>query len=427
MKKTAIRPIVLLLILSIGVFAGSAVAQESSEPVTITVTQWHTMEAQFEGPFMEIVAAFEAENPDIKVDVVGIPWGDTTPQLTIRTGGGTPPDVALVNSGDPAIFAAMGALAPIVEVVSAETLEQMQWAKGALIDAPSYQGIQYGFTWYVFTFPMQYNKNVMTAAGLDPDSPPATWEEFLAAIIQVGEAGDGAIGLGGNFTQGSWGGKFYAAFLWAHGADVLDVEGNVIFDSPEAVAALQELVDVYQQSPNAIGFGTGNYEARLGFSTNQVAFMREAGWIRTITRDLSGEGDAFDDDWGVAPWPAGHTYTGGHVWVVFQQSENKEAAGRFIEFVVTNREMQEKWSQVFGSIPPIQEFHDFAMYDDPFFDEFLVGLGTGRSDAPHPLADLVATYLSIAFTEALSGTASPEDALKRAANNARIALGQPMQ
>ena len=135
----------------------------------------------------------------------------------------------------------------------------------------------------------------------------------------------------------------------------------------------------------------------------------------------------FDDEWGVAAWPAGHTYTGGHVWVVFQQSEHKEAAGKFIEFVVTNREMQELWSQVFGSIPPIQDFHDFAMYDDPFFDEFLVGLGTGRSDAPHPQADLVATYLSIAFTEALSGAASPEDALKRAANNARIALGQPMQ
>lgn len=427
MKKIALRPIVLLVLFCMVMFAGISVAQDSSEQVTITVTQWHTMEAQFKGPFMEIVEAFEAENPDIKVEVVGIPWGDTTPQLTIRTGAGTPPDVALVNSGDPAIFAAMGALAPIEEVVSAETLERMQWARGALIDAPSYQGTQYGFTWYVFTFPLQYNKNVMEAAGLDPNSPPATWNEFLDAIIQVGQAGDGSIGFGGNFTQGSWGGKFYFAFLWAHGADVLDVDGNIIFDSPEAVAALQELVDVYQQSPNAIGFGTGNYEARLGFSTNQVAFMREAGWIRTITRDLSGEGEAFDDDWGVAPWPAGHTFTGGHVWVVFQQSEKKEAAGRFIEFVVTNREMQELWSEVFGSIPPLPEFHDFAMFEDPFFDEFLAGLENGKGDAPHPQADLVATYLSIAFTEALSGSATPEEALKRAANNARIALGQPMQ
>lgn len=405
----------------------TATPAPEDETVTITVTQWHTMEEQFEGPFMKIVEAFEAENPNIKVEVVGIPWSETTGQLTIRAAGGTAPDVALVNGGDPAIFAAMGALEPVEGLVPQETLDSMQWAKAALIDIPSYQGVQYGLTWYVFTFPLIYNKVAMEAAGLDPANPPATWDEFESALVQVGKAGNDLYGLGGDFTQGSWGGRFFYRWLWAYGADVLDSEGNIAFDSPEAIAALEALTKLYRENDHAITFGIGTYDAREVFARDKVAFLNEAAWMRSILRDLSGKGEAYDASWGVAPWPSDYTYISSHAWVIFKQSKHKEEAAKFINFVVSNRDMQELWAEVFGSIPPQQEYQDFELFQDAYYTEFLAGLKNGRGEISHPQGELIASSVAVAVQEALSGVAEPADALKRAANSARLALGQPMQ
>jgi ABC-type glycerol-3-phosphate transport system substrate-binding protein len=57
-----------------------------------------------------------------------------------------------------------------------------------------------GKTWiYPFElrmFPIVYNKELFTKAGLDPDHPPTTWPDFLAALEKLKASGTTPIVLG---------------------------------------------------------------------------------------------------------------------------------------------------------------------------------------------------------------------------------------
>jgi multiple sugar transport system substrate-binding protein len=58
--------------------------------------------------------------------------------------------------------------------------------------------------WYLQpSYPIVYNKEVFAAAGLDPEAPPATWDEFLAACDAFTAEGMPLIGLGVKDTWGA--------------------------------------------------------------------------------------------------------------------------------------------------------------------------------------------------------------------------------
>ena len=46
----------------------------------------------------------------------------------------------------------------------------------------TWDGKIWSAAWYLQpSYPIVYNKDAFTAAGLDPEAPPQTWDEFLAA------------------------------------------------------------------------------------------------------------------------------------------------------------------------------------------------------------------------------------------------------
>ena len=200
--------------------------------------------------------------------------------------------------------------------------------------------------WYVFGFSLVYNKDILAQAGYD--GPPATFDEFEEQIAAIAALDGDIIGLGADFSNGAGAGQQLYRWIWAYGGDVFDGEGNVVFDSPEAVAALAALADLQASNGDALTVGINTYAAREVFANEQVAFLGEAAWIRSILRDLSGQGEAFDDSWGVAPWPSGVDGTSipsvsSHVWAIFKQSDHPEESMAFIDFLVSNAEHQETW------------------------------------------------------------------------------------
>lgn len=396
------------------------------EPVTIEVTNWHTTEEQFGAPFREIVADFEAKNPGIKVELVDLPWFGTLENLTVRAAGGDAPDVALLSEFWVPSLAAQGALQPMNDLVPVDTLSSLEWARGSLLDPYTFNGELVALPWYVFGFSLVYNKDILAQAGYD--GPPATFDEFEEQIAAIAALDGDIIGLGADFSNGAGAGQQLYRWIWAYGGDVFDGEGNVVFDSPEAVAALTALADLQASNGDALTVGINTYAAREVFANEQVAFLGEAAWIRSILRDLSGQGEAFDDSWGVAPWPSGVDGTSipsvsSHVWAIFKQSDHPEESMAFIDFLVSNAEHQETWAEVFGSTPVFQDQMGFAIFDDPYYTPFLTALENGRTLPLHPQEPVVATTLATAVQEALAG-GDPEEALARAADTSRRILGQ---
>ncbi|HCI00720.1 MAG TPA: ABC transporter substrate-binding protein, partial [Alphaproteobacteria bacterium] len=130
-----------------------------------------------------IVADFEAENPDIKVNAV---YSGNYDDTRVRA-------LSALNSGDPAQLAVMFSIDAydLIEqdlILPFEALtDDADWLNSfypALMANGRIEGQTWGIPFQRSTIVAYYNKEQFAAAGLDPEAPPTTWDE----IISMGKA-----------------------------------------------------------------------------------------------------------------------------------------------------------------------------------------------------------------------------------------------
>ena len=247
-KRTFLK---LLVAASLGFTAlsGTAFAEMAdaiTEPVTITFYNYNLATASAGADATrELIAKFEAENPNIKVETVGVPSNEIVTRLQADMAAGQQPDVAQLVFRD---------LIYIASDLGANALEDMAGPEGyaALTDGMIPRGLDlgkvddktYGLA-YTFSTPiLYYNADLFRAAGLDPENPPKTWAEVKTAAEAIVEKTDAE-----GFFPGAYGpadGTFvYQAILMSNGGKVRD--GNTLTfadeNGLEAVQMLRDMVD----------------------------------------------------------------------------------------------------------------------------------------------------------------------------------------
>lgn len=234
--------------------SGMAFAQMAdaiTEPVTITFYNYNLATASAGADAThELLAKFEAENPNIKVETVGVPSNEIVTRLQADMAAGRQPDVAQLVFRD---------LYYIASDLGANALEDMAGADGyaALTDGMLPRGLDlgkiddktYGLA-YTFSTPiLYYNADLFRQAGLDPDNPPKTWAEVKTAAEAIVAKTDAE-----GFFPGAYGpadGTFvYQAILMSNGGKVRD--GNTLtFANPEGIEAVQMLRDMVDSGAHA--------------------------------------------------------------------------------------------------------------------------------------------------------------------------------
>jgi ABC-type glycerol-3-phosphate transport system substrate-binding protein len=91
----------------------------------------------------------------------------------------------------------------------------------------------------VFVIAMNFRKDLFVEAGLDPEKPPQTWDEFYEAAKRIHDPARGIYGVGlVSGPEASW---QFMSFLWSAGGDALvqDADGvwRAAFNSDAAVPA----------------------------------------------------------------------------------------------------------------------------------------------------------------------------------------------
>jgi multiple sugar transport system substrate-binding protein len=134
------------------------------------------------------------------------------------------PDVQFFWGGTQALEDVwMGHVEPLSEHVSKEFLDQLD------TDARRetyWNGEQWGMPFYQIGTAWAYNKKMFAKAGLDPETPPATWDDFIAALTALKNSGVTPLGAG-----------FKDAYL---GGWLISYLGGQNFDSiEEAIAVFQ--------------------------------------------------------------------------------------------------------------------------------------------------------------------------------------------
>jgi multiple sugar transport system substrate-binding protein len=283
----------------------------------------------FDTPGVEyaVVKAFEEKNPDITVVFESVPYADIFLKYKTLIAAGLAPDVMSMNYDNAYMFASMGALAPLDELITASGYDTSTIYKSAL-DMFKLNGVQYSMPATFSDVVLFYNKNLFDAAGLEYPQRDWTKEEFQAAAkaLTLDTNGDGKID--------QWGYTFpwWPIVLEMYNAKIWSADGKTCtLNSPEGIKAMQSIVDARYVSKFAM---TADDLAVQGdwdtFFAGKLAMLPTGPWaVGTFNEKITG----FTYD--IAHMPAGDkqaTHTYANSYAMSATSKNKDAAWRFIEF-----------------------------------------------------------------------------------------------
>jgi multiple sugar transport system substrate-binding protein len=379
-------------------------SEESAEPVTITF--WHAYNADVEAKFLDetLIPAFEAENPDVKVQSVLVPYDQFRRKLLIALSGGTAPDLARVDILWVPELADQGALANMDELWR----DFDQFLPGPL-STNLYNGSYYGLPLDTNTRVMVYNVDMFEEAGIA--EPPATMDDLLAACEKIKELGEDTY----CFADGGTYAWAVNPWIWSFGGSVTDPDITTTdgyFNGPETVAAYQFLKDAVDEGYLHPGILGGGVDSWGGFGQDQIAMILEGPWFPAMF-----EGQFPDKEYGMALLPAGDggsvSVVGGEDIVLFQQSQNKDAAVRFMEYLLSE-DVQLQLATT-GQMPVLKSAvdSDFVKEHD-FFGIFLEQLETAKARTPHPNWSQIEEIITNTGTAILNGDIGVQEGLDEA-------------
>lgn len=327
-----------------------------ADTTTVVFWQFSTRDADVKA-WKDSIAKFEAANPDIKVNMELVPWSEQQQRLVSALASGGLPDVSMLGNNVVAQFQAAGALAPLDDYFAA-----YDKANGTHVADDIWPGdkgyYSLGGHWWaspiaVETRALYYRKDLFKAAGLDPDKPPANWEELAAAADKLTKAGGGKYyGIALPMSLGYFTVQNFMSTYLGYGAQMIGDDGKCGFNSPEFKNALEVYTRVYKEKathPDAPTMDGDTF--RRGFLDGKYAMiLLEA----SLYHDLVTENQSFAKDVAIAKVPAGPKnrsgFLGGWPLVLWNASEHKDAAAKWIMFA-THGEPLKQLAVSAGFIP----------------------------------------------------------------------------
>ncbi|MFF2524978.1 extracellular solute-binding protein [Streptomyces liangshanensis] len=200
--------------------------------------------------FEDDIVAFEKANPTI--DVVGrdaFPCQDPK-TFDAKLAGGQMEDVFYTYFTDAKHVVDINQAADITSYV--KDMKGYSDIQQSLRDVYSVDGKVYGVPRTNYSMGLLYNRKLFTEAGLDPNKPPATWEEVRAAAKKIAALGKGYVGYA-DYSAQNQGGWHFTAEMYSQGGDVVTPDGKKgAVDTPEGKAVLQTLKDM-RWTDNSMG------------------------------------------------------------------------------------------------------------------------------------------------------------------------------
>lgn len=221
--------------------AGGAPAIDPSASVTITVGDLPSTKAQAARTnFLDAVEQFQKANPNITIEPSETRWDNGS--FSALVAGGTMPTVMGIPFTNTQQVIENGQVADLTQVVN--QLGMLDRLNPDTLKPAQADGKTYGIPTAVDTVGLLYNRDLFKKAGLDPDKPPATWDEVRAAAktITSNTGNPGYLQI----TQEGQGGWIYTASVYSRGGTIENEAGDkATIDNPASIAALQGLRDMF--------------------------------------------------------------------------------------------------------------------------------------------------------------------------------------
>jgi multiple sugar transport system substrate-binding protein len=414
-------------------------APEPAEEVTLVFSDWHLTEPHWEKSLIEAFETFEAEHPNIKLELDYVSYGDKDTKYATEIQAGAGPDVIHLHAYSLRSFIERGFLMDITPLIEEEggdaflkpwypqTLEMMQ-----------YEGSYYAIPGDFMSMALFYNTNLYEEAGLDPSKSPATWDEFLeyAQALTRDRDGDGQVDTWGFGTIGAIDPGFelrFSPILFSHGGDYLNEDGTCsALNTPEAKEAFTFFAELFTEHgvipPGVTAQNPGTVREQM--ANEQAAMLLGSGWTAPIVDSVNPDLNAFEVlEVADVPVKAGAdpefiTTAWLSAWAINPNTEHPEEAWELVKFI-TAKEQEQKWfedARVTSARADVSEEYEPLVTDK--FAKAIAGQLPKAKFVPQikewpQIIETVNSAAQLAFT----GDKTPEEALEGAHNQINEILG----
>lgn len=403
----------------------SAAGQAASDPVTIhiiTMDQAGIKPAEID----QIVADFEAKNPDIKVVMEYVGYDNVHDKIVTGMAANPPAyDAAMIDVIWPDEFIKAGYL---LDVTSRVTPEMKEGIFPSAWNGVTRNGKIYGMPWLMDVKYFMYNKEMLKKAGFS--NPPKTWEEMVdqAKVIKEKKIAEYPVIWSWNQKEGVV--CDFTALLFGNNGKYLDDAGKPAFNNDQGVQILswmKKTIDDGLTNPNSVSADEGAVET--DFLAGKSAFA--VNWLFQYSDSNDPTKSKIANQVAFAPMPVfaagakagvkGASVDGSSSFAVMATTPYPDQVWKFLAYFASN-EVQMKYS---AEMLPI--------WQNDYKGEGLEKLKSATPSNPvtvpafldqFPYAyerPTVAYYneasaaLQLAIQEALTGAKDPKTALNEAA------------
>ncbi|MEH7179717.1 sugar ABC transporter substrate-binding protein [Neobacillus vireti] len=380
--------------------------------ITVWVHPYTSDAKKEEAMWKDIIANYNKEFPDVKVNIETIPWSNRDQKVLTALAANNGPDVFYAIPDQMPQYADVGMLLELDPYLDEGDLDG--FVESSLVST-TWKDKKYGLPILQEAYTFFYNVDVVKAIGEDPANLPKTWEEFEAWAAKAKEKDFYALAYSGG---GSMNGTIYP-WIWQAGGGVVSEDNKVLINSADSVKAFEIVNKMYQNkyipedsitatNQNELWFG-GKIMAVLGSGIDVTMLQKEGKFEFAIAEPLKNKEQL--------------TYGTTGMFVVPSNTDNPDAAAEFVK-AITNAENQRIFNNVTQYIPTQEEAKD--IFDS---NEHMKQLSTYTQYALpgviHPKGRAIMPFIQAEIQSMMSGEKTPKEAADAAAKKIEAELAKP--
>ncbi|MGI8305847.1 ABC transporter substrate-binding protein [Saccharopolyspora hattusasensis] len=302
MKKYPLRrrTFVLATAVTISLLAGCATENPTARtPNTAgeTVNLVYAYDGLFTAPFGQIASDLQSRTGmSVELQLAGNSYEDSLARLQNDLTAGNPPDITMVGLNQVRMLVDAGAAVPVGKFIDSDDEFDLGQYSQNMLDLTTFDGELYGMPNAVSTLVMYYNADLFTKAGLDPDSPPQTWEDVEKAARAIVDSGAATYGHWSDF-ESVWS---FENFLRSNGGSMMDAtEKDITFNDTAGVEVLEYwrrmvesgLMPAFGTDDGREAFFRGDVAMTVDSSAQVANYERTAGFdLRTAMLPIPADG-----------------------------------------------------------------------------------------------------------------------------------------
>ena len=378
------------------------------------LTFWHYWDGANGQVLQGLIDQYEEANPGVTIESVFTPGAELTAKLQTSIAGKQTPTMAIADLIVMPLLTSSGALAPLDDFISASSVDMSDYFQEPLVYG-MYEDQRYSLPVSASNLGLFWNKALFEEAGLDPNTPPKTWDELVSFSKQIKEAtGKWGFEL---YTQGGEGTSWqWQVYLWEKGGNILSEDlSTPAFNSAAGTEALQFWVDLVHKEQ------VSSLEPWGLFGRGEAAMVMDGSWM-TQFYPLQ-----VNFELGSAAFPTpmggeGATNMGGEQMFIFEGDEaTKQAAWNFMAWF-SSTEVQVEWDKGTGFMPIKASVANDPSYTAwvknarPLLLPFVESMQVAHARPPIARYPQVSDTLGKYVVEALYQRMEPQAALEAAAS-----------